>query len=93
MQRALLEASLAYSNTVNNHKLLYNGYEIRDPRSEYEKEKQKKVKQQLIEKNLESMHLFEQKQGKVLHFHLWTIPYKILCSPIYIQILTQNKIN
>jgi hypothetical protein len=70
MQRALLEASLAYSNTVNNHKLLYNGYEIRDPRSEYEKEKQKKVKQQLIEKNLESMHLFEQKQGKVLHFHL-----------------------
>ena len=70
MQRALLGASLSYSKTVDNHKKIYAGYEVRDPRTDDEKERQKMVKQQLIEKNLESMHLFEQKQGKLLHFHL-----------------------
>ncbi|ODM95833.1 hypothetical protein Ocin01_10838, partial [Orchesella cincta] len=69
MQRALLAASMSYAETVKTETAMYNSYKPQDPRSEQEKKAQTEYKQQLIEQNIDEMHLLEQKPGPVLRFH------------------------
>lgn len=69
MQRALLAASLSYAETCKTEVAIYKTYKTEDPRSIKEKQKQTTCKQQLIEQNIDEMHLLEQKPGTVLRFH------------------------
>lgn len=69
LQRALLAASMSYGQTVQNQIAAFSVNSIQDPRSEEEKQRQKLIKQQLVEQNLSDMHLLEQRSGAVLRFH------------------------
>lgn len=69
MQRALLAASMSYADTCRTESAIFKTYKTEDPRSAEEKKKQTEYKQQLIEENIDEMHVLEQKPGPVLRFH------------------------
>jgi hypothetical protein len=66
LQESLLVASKAYSNSVEVQKKMFSGFKIKDPRTEEEKEQERLIKKELVEENIQYMHLLQQASGKLL---------------------------
>lgn len=69
LQRDLVTASVSYAQAVKSQLEMYSSYRAQDPRADAEIKSQADTRQQLISQNLDNMHLFEQKAGKVLRFY------------------------
>ena len=66
MQHTLLMASKAYSTAVREQQRKIQDYVVADPRTEEEKEQEMLIRKELIEENIQHMHLLQQSAGKLL---------------------------